>query len=182
MTRPRIEALDPARTAGKAKDLLGKVQAKLGLVPNLMRTLANSPAALEGYLALSGALAGGRLGAKLREQVALSVAESNDCGYCLAAHATLGKLAGLEADEIAAARAGEARDARDAAALRFARAVVEARGDVPDAELARVRAAGFDDGQIAELVSEVALNVLTNYFNRVAHTAVDFPRVEPLAV
>lgn len=180
MTKPRIEALDPARATGKAKELLDKVHAKLGLVPNLMRTLARSPAALEGYLALNGALAGGRLGARLREQVALAVAEANSCDYCLAAHATLGKMAGLVPEQIAAARDGAAEDSKAAVALRFARAILEGRGDVADEEFARVRAAGFDDGQVAELVAEVALNVLTNYFNKAARVVVDFPRVEPL--
>jgi uncharacterized peroxidase-related enzyme len=177
MTTPRIEALDPARTTGKAKDLLAQVEAKLGLVPNLMRTLANSPAALEGYLALSGALARGRLGAGLREQVALAVAERNGCDYCLAAHTALGTMAGLRPDEVEAARDGAARDPKAAAALRFATAVLDGRGEVSAEEFARVREAGFDAGQIAELVAEVALNVLTNYFNKAARVVVDFPRV-----
>jgi uncharacterized peroxidase-related enzyme len=180
MSKPRIEALDPARTTGKPKDLLDRVQAKLGLVPNLMRTLAHSPAALEGYLALNGALAAGRLGARLREQVALAVAESNACDYCLAAHAALGRMAGLLPDQIEAARDGAAKDPKAAAALRFARAVLDGRGEIPDEEFVRVQEAGFDDGQVAELVAEVALNVLTNYFNKAARVVIDFPRVEPL--
>jgi AhpD family alkylhydroperoxidase len=143
-----------------------------------MRTLAHSPAALEGYLSLSGALAGGRLGGRLREQVALAVADANACDYCLAAHSALGKAAGLSVDEIRAARGGEAEDPRATAALQFARAVLKGRGEVGDREFARVREAGFDDGQIAELVAEVALNVLTNYFNKAARVVVDFPRAE----
>lgn len=181
MRKPLIPALDPAHAMGKAKVLLDKVHATLGFVPNLMRTLAHSPAALEGYLALSGALSGGRLGSRLREQIALAVAEANACGYCLAAHTALGKMAGLGPDEIAAARVGDARDTKEAAALRFARRVVEGRGEVAEDEFARVRAAGFDDGQVAEILAEVALNVFTNYLNKATRVVIDFPRAEPLA-
>ena len=178
---PRMQALDPTLATGKAKTLLGAVGKKLGLVPNMMRTLASAPAALEGYLGLSAALGGGRLPVKLREQIALAVAEANQCEYCLAAHSLLGKNAGLAADQLVAARRGEATDARDLAALRFALAVVDARGAVADEELERVRGAGLGDAEIAEIVAHVALNVLTNYLNRVADTAIDFPKVAPLA-
>jgi uncharacterized peroxidase-related enzyme len=178
---PRLPAIDPTTATGSAKQLLDGVEARLGQVPNMVRGLANSPAALRGYLGLNGALAGGSLGAQLREQIALAVAEANGCDYCLAAHAALGKGAGLSEAEVLAARRGTAADSRRAAALRLAVALVEARGRVTDAELARSRAAGYSDGEIAEIVAEVALNVLTNYFNILAETEVDFPRSEPLA-
>lgn len=178
----RLQALDPEHATGKTRTLLDAVGKKLGLVPNLMRTMASSPAVLEGYLGLSGALGTGRLTARLREQIALAVAEANACEYCLAAHSLLGRNAGLDAAEIVAARRGEASDARTHAAIRFALAVVASRGGVSDADLERVRGAGFGDGEIAEIVAHVALNVLTNYLNRVAETEVDFPKVEALAV
>lgn len=177
----RIRALDPAQATGKTKKLLDGVAGKLGSVPNLMRTLATSPPVLEGYLGLSGALAAGSLPAQLREQLALAVAEANDCEYCLAAHTLLGKNSGLADDDIAAARRGDAEDTRARAALRFALAVVASRGGVDDADLERVRGAGYADDEIAEIVAHVALNVLTNYFNRVAETEVDFPKVRALA-
>jgi uncharacterized peroxidase-related enzyme len=177
----RLQPVDPNQTTGKAKAQLEGVGKKLGMVPNMMRTMAASPAVLDGYLGLSGALGAGRLPAKLREQVALAVAEQNACEYCLAAHSILGKNAGLAPDAILASRRGEEAEARDRAALRFAHAVVASRGGVGDDDLASVRAAGFDDGEIAELVAHVALNVLTNYLNRVADTEIDFPKVAALA-
>jgi uncharacterized peroxidase-related enzyme len=177
----RLLALDPAQTTGKTRSLLDGVGKKLGVVPNVIRTLATSPAALEGYLGLSGALGAGRLPAKLREQIALAVAEANGCEYCLAAHSLLGRNAGLADDDVLAARRGDAADARARAALRFVLAVVASRGGVGDTELERVRGAGFDDGEIAEIIAHVALGVLTNYLNRVAHTEVDFPKVASLA-
>lgn len=176
----RIPAIDPTTAPTSVKPLLDSVEAALGTVPNLMRGLANSRAALKGYLELNKALAGGSLGAPLREQIALRVAEANGCEYCLAAHTALGKAAGLDDAALRDAREGTASDPKSDAALRLATALVDWHGNISTAELERTRAAGFTDGQITEIVGEVALNILTNYFNILAETDVDFPPAEPL--
>jgi uncharacterized peroxidase-related enzyme len=164
---------------GAAQPLLSGVKAKLGSVPNLFRLLAVSPAALEGYLGLSGALGKGSLDARTRERIALAVAEFNGCGYCTSAHAFIGKnLAGLSDAEIAANRNGSSTDDRAAAAVRFAVKVVETRGQVSDADVAAIRVAGYSDAEVIEVVLHVALNTLTNYVNEVAETTIDFPAVK----
>lgn len=169
-------SIDAAPAA--SQPLLQGVQKMLGVVPNLFRVASNSPAALEGYLGMFGALGKGTLPAPTRERIALAVAEHNGCDYCLSAHTYLGKnLAKLDDAEIAANRAGGSNDAKAAAAVRFARQVAEQRGHVSDAELAAVKAAGYDDAQVVEIVQHVALNVWTNYLNSVAGTAIDFPVV-----
>lgn len=176
----RIHQIAPEAASGKAKELLDAVKGKLGLVPNITRAMANSPAVLEGYLSLSGALGKGSLSAKNREQIALAVGQANQCDYCLAAHSAIGKMIGLTPDQILDSRRGTAIDPRTDAVIRFANKVVDERGQVSDAEVAEVRAAGLDDGAIAEVVANVALNIFTNYFNHVAETDIDFPRVEPI--
>ncbi len=176
---PRISAVDPTTATGKAKDLLAQVQKKLGITPNLMRTLAQSPAVLEAYLAFSGALAGGALSARLREQIALAVAQANQCEYCLSAHTAIGKLVGLNENDLAASRQSKSADPKTEAALQFAQAIVVRRGELDDAEVQRVRQAGFSEGEIAEIIANVSLNIFTNYFNHIAGTEVDFPRVQP---
>jgi uncharacterized peroxidase-related enzyme len=161
-----------------ARPLLEAVKKQIGSVPNLFRVVANSPAALEGYLGLNGALAKGSLDAKTRERIAITVAEINGCGYCLSAHAYLGKnVAKLDDAEITANRSGASNDLKANAAVRFVAKVVNARGHVSDADVAAVKAAGFDDAQIVEIVLHVALNTLTNYVNEVARTEIDFPVV-----
>ena len=175
---PRITAVDPAIATGAAKQLLDIVQSKLGMTPNLMRTLANAPAALKGYLDLSTALAGGVLDSKFREQIALTVAQANACDYCLSAHTTLGAMAGLTPKEIAASREGRAFEARRDAGLKLAQSIVVSRGQVQDASILKARAAGLNDAEITEIVVNVALNILTNYVNHLAQTVVDFPPVE----
>ena len=159
-----------------SQPLLQAVKKQLGVVPNMFRLIANSPAALEGYLGLNGALGKGKIDVKTRERIALAVAEINGCGYCLAAHSYLGKnLARLDDAEIAANRGGTSNDAKADAAVRFAASVVRERGHVSSADLEAVRAAGYDEAQILEIVLHVALNTLTNYVNEVAGTDIDFP-------
>jgi uncharacterized peroxidase-related enzyme len=175
----RLQQIDPATATGKVQQLFASVQRKLGFVPNLMRVLGNSPAALEGYLSFSGALAGGLLSAQLREQIALTVAEINGCGYCLSAHTMLGGMAGLSPDGVLAARRVTAADAKSDAALKLARAVALQRGHLSDADLQAARGAKLNDAEIVEVVQHVALNVLTNYTNSVARTVIDFPEVKP---
>lgn len=161
-----------------SQPLLQAVKKQLGVVPNLFRLVGNSPAALEGYLGLNGALARGALEAPTRERIALAVAEVNGCDYCLSAHSYLGKnLAKLSDAEIAANRNGHSADAKADAAVGFAVKIVNARGHVSDSDIEAVRSAGYDDAEVIEMILHVALNTLTNYVNEVAKTAIDFPAV-----
>jgi uncharacterized peroxidase-related enzyme len=178
---PRISPIDQDTASGQQRELLDAVQKHLGRVPNMFRTMAESPAVLEGYLGLSRALAGGMLNPRLRQQLALATAQANECGYCLSAHTAIGKHVGLAPDEIAAARDGSAEAPKADAGLKFARRVLERRGDIEDNDVVAVRKAGFTDGEVAEVIAHVALNIFTNYFNKVADVEVDFPKV-PMAM
>jgi uncharacterized peroxidase-related enzyme len=162
----------------KSRPLLEAVKKQIGSAPNLFRVVSHSPAALQGYLAMSGALATGELDAATRERIALAVAEVNGCSYCLSAHTYIGKhMAKLSDAEIAASRAGGSSDPTADAAVRFAVKVTRMRGHVSDEDLRAVRAAGLNDAQVVEIVQHVALNTWTNYINEVAGTAIDFPAV-----
>jgi uncharacterized peroxidase-related enzyme len=173
---PTPAAISDAPAA--SQPLLEAVKKQLGVVPNLFRLVANSPAALQGYLGLSGALGKGALPAATRERIALAVAEINGCDYCLSAHTYLGKnLAKLDEAEIAANRKGASNDPKADAAVRFAARVARERGHVNDEDLRAVKLAGYDDAQVIEIVQHVALNTWTNYINTVAETDIDFPVV-----
>lgn len=173
----RIPALDPAAAPAAVAATLEAVKAKLGMVPNIIKTMARAPAVLNSYLAFSGAAGEGRLSAALRERIALLSAQTNGCDYCASAHQALGKMAGLSADEIARGYAGDSSDPKAKAALTFAKAVLARRGQVSDADLAAVKAAGYGEDEVLEIVANVVLNIFTNYFNNVADTEIDFPRV-----
>ncbi len=151
------------------------------MTPNLVRVFANSPAVLQGYLGLNEGLGKGTLDVKVREQIALTVAETNGCQYCLAAHSAVGKMLGLNRDEILDARQGASSDGRVEVALQFAKIVVEKSGWVSDEDLDKVRNAGYGDGEITEIAAHVVLNIFRNYFNHIAETPIDFPKADPLA-
>ena len=161
-----------------SRPLLEAVKKQLGVAPNLHRMVANSPAALEGYVSLNGALSKGSLPAATRTRIALTVAEINGCSYCLSAHTYLGQhVAKLDDAEMTANRSGASNDPKANAAVRFAATVTRARGQVTDAEIRALKEAGYDDAQLIEIVLHVALNTWTNYINMIAETEIDFPTV-----
>jgi len=175
MSRLQIPTRDAAPAA--SQPLLDAVERQLGVVPNLFRLVATSPAALQGFLGLNGAL-GKALDVKTRERIALAVAQTNGCDYCLSAHTYLGlNLAKIDHAEIALNRKGASSDAKANAAVAFAVKLTEARGNLSDADLAAVKAAGYGDAQIVEIIAVVAENIFTNFVNIVAQTDIDFPVV-----
>jgi uncharacterized peroxidase-related enzyme len=177
----RLKALNPDEATGKTKELFNAIKGKLGSIPNMMRTMGNSAALLEGYLNFSGALSHGTLGAKTGELLALAISENNSCDYCVAAHSYIGeKLVHIDADTIQNARNAKASDAKTEAALKFATVLVAKKGLVSDSDVEAVKVAGFTEGEVGEIVGHVALNVLTNYFNNTANTELDFPAAKVL--
>jgi uncharacterized peroxidase-related enzyme len=173
----RVNVIDPKSAHGEARDLLDAVQAQLGATPAFIRVLANSPAALRGFLGLYAGVGAGSLGAQTAERIALAVAQENACEYCVSAHTAIGRKMGLSLEEILAARAGRSADAKAAAAVAFAKSLVENAGAVSAAEVDALRAAGYDDAGIVDIIVAVSLNVLTNFLGKATRVEIDFPRV-----
>jgi uncharacterized peroxidase-related enzyme len=175
MSRLPIPTVDSAPEA--SKPILEAVHKQLGVVPNLFRLIGTSPTALGAFASFQGALSKS-LDLKTRERIALAVAQVNGCDYCLSAHSYLGlNLAKIGPEEIALNRRGASGDAKANAAVHFAAKVTSQRGHVSDADIAAVRAAGFSDAQVVEIIALVAENTFTNYLNEVAKTDIDFPVV-----
>lgn len=172
-----VDLIESNHTTPECAAVLAQIQQAFGTVPNMFRAVANSPAALHSMWGSFGALGGGTLPAKLGEQIAVAVADRNRCEYCLSAHTALGRNAGATAEEMTAAQSGHASDEKTAEALRFALKLVEARGQVNGDDMHRLRAAGFSDEGIVEIVAHVALNLFTNYINVALNVPVDFPKV-----
>jgi len=174
----RVPLIDASSASADRKALLTQIHGAFGATPNMFKAVANSPAALQSMWGAFGALGGGVIPAKLGEQIAVAVADRNACEYCLAAHTALGRKAGASAEEMSAAQGGDAADPKTAAALRFALKLVEARGQVSEADVQAVRAAGYSDQEIVEILAHVALNLFTNYVNVAFAVPVDFPAVK----
>ena len=175
---PRLNTVNPETAQGKAKLLLDGVQKSLGMTPNIMRMLANSPAALEAYLGLMKALGGANIDGKTREAIALATSGANGCDYCASAHTAIGKTLGLSDEEAQLNLYGRSSEPARSAALQFTRAIVEKRGWVNDRDLEQVREAGFGDAEITEIVATIAMTTFSNYFNHIAETEIDFPPVK----
>lgn len=165
-----------------ARGILDGLQKTLGFVPNLHRLMSLSPHVLTGWFGLMSNL-GKTLDVKTRDSIALATAEANGCDYCLAAHTHVARtFAGMSAAEIALNRAGRSENPKRAAAAAFARRVIETRGRVRDEDIAAVRAAGYSDANVVEIVALTSQFLMTNFLNNVAGTEVDFPAARVSAV
>lgn len=170
--------VDPATATGKPAELLAQVRKSLGSIPTMTKVMANSPALLQGYLALSGAVAGGTLKPAVRERLAVATAQLNGCEYCLSAHTYIGAtIAHIDAPELDRARRAESADAHTDALLKLSNAIAENAGDLDDIDVASARKAGVTDEEIGEIVANLALNIMTNYFNVLARVDNDWPVV-----
>jgi uncharacterized peroxidase-related enzyme len=171
----RLTAIDPTDASNEVKRLFDLTRLLYGIIPNMVRTMALSPAVLRGFTGLLTSLAEGKLPAKLREQIALAVADTNRCQYCLSMHTALGTDAGLTEADLTNARLAIGSDPRSVTALRFVRAVVDDRGELTDDEFAALERAGFDHEEIVEILGNIVASIFTNYFNKMAQVEIDFP-------
>ncbi|WP_030348784.1 carboxymuconolactone decarboxylase family protein [Streptomyces sp. NRRL S-1022] len=176
----RLPQIQPAEATGAAAEALAQVRKTLGSVPNMVKAMANSPALVKGWLALSSALSEGVIPAPVRERLAIATAQYNNCEYCLSAHTYIGAhVAKVDTEELERARDAESSDPHTAALLALSVAVARDRGSIDERQLKVARAAGVTDAEIAEVVGNLALNILTNYFNLVADTDNEWPVVTP---
>lgn len=159
------------------RHLLEQVQGAFGMIPNLTKALAASPAVLEGFLALGGAMNKTAFSPVQRELVAIAVAQANGCEYCLSAHTKIAEMQGAEEEDRSLARMGRVSGPVTAAAIDLARAIVATRGHLNSDAVAAAKAAGLSEAQVADVVGLVVLNIFTNYFNHVAGTPNDWPVV-----
>lgn len=173
----RIPTVNRETATAEQNALFDAIQAKLGVVPNFLKVFAHSPAALRAFLGFHGIAGEGSLDPKTRERIALTVAQQNTCEYCVSAHTAIGRKAGLDNDEMGINRSGSSQDAKAAVAVKFARAVAEHTGDVTTAELQEMRAAGYSDAEIVEVITHVGLNYLTNIIGKASRVDIDFPKV-----
>jgi uncharacterized peroxidase-related enzyme len=174
----RVPLIQLQQAAAEIATHFQAIEKGLGAIPNMFKAVANSNAALKSMWGAFGALGGGKLGAKLGEQIAVAVANRNGCDYCLAAHYFLGKGAGLTPLELSGAQVGESADPKTAIVLAFALKLVKNRGQVNADDVEHLRAAGFSNELVVEIIAHVALNLFTNYINIALDVPLDFPKIE----
>jgi uncharacterized peroxidase-related enzyme len=172
----RLKLHDVTSAPEGSKPLLEGVEKKFGRVPNFFGLMANSPGVLKGYLDLQTDLGTTGLPAKLRELIAVYAAAWNECDYCFAAHVAAAKKFHYTDEDLERMLRGDLDDPKLGAALDFVRALLEKHGGVTKDEIASVRAAGYDDGEIAALIATTAAQFYSNFLNRAMQTEVDFPK------
>ena len=177
---PHLNLVNPDTAQGELKDLYAAAKQTFGGVPNFIQAMGNSPSLLGAFMSFYAGLSKGGIDTATAERIALAMSETNSCAYCVAAHTALAQGAGLSADEINAARHGTSADHRAAAAVQFARSVLDNKGEVTGSEIESVRQAGYTDAQIAEIIGHVGLNTLLNYFGKATRIDIDFPRAPAL--
>ncbi|MFW6171597.1 MAG: carboxymuconolactone decarboxylase family protein [Planctomycetota bacterium] len=177
---PRLNVIEPDTASSKVKELYEDAQQEFGNVFNLFKGLANAPGALEAYITLERLIAAGKLSPAEQETVRLTASQFNGCEYCLAAHSMTASMKGLSNEEILAIRRGEPSDPKLAALVQFTRRVLETKGSVRDDEIQAVRAAGYTDEHMSEVVTILAQKTLSNYFNHIHQTPLDIPAAAKL--
>jgi AhpD family alkylhydroperoxidase len=175
---PVPATIDEAPAA--SRPLLRTAEVRFGRVPNMALLLSASPPALQGYLALLTALDDGTLGVQTAARIALAVAEANGCQYGLSLHTWCARNGiGLDDAEITANRSGASNDPQADTAVCFAAKLVRSQGAIGDDDLRLLKAAGYDDGQIIEIVLHAGLNTLAGTINKVCQPDIDFPLIQP---
>lgn len=176
----RIQSVEPSQAQGRTRELLETVEKAFGVIPNVAKVMANSPAVLDSFLALTTAMGGVTIGGKLHHQIKLATSEANTCDYCNSILTHLGKKGGFSATDLIDGRKASSADVRTDAALKFAKTVLDSHGRVSDEEVQAIRNAGFSDTEVVEIVASVVVGCFTNFLNNVADTTLDIPQVEPL--
>jgi AhpD family alkylhydroperoxidase len=160
----------------RRQELFSAAEAKFGFLPNVLKQMGTSPAALEVYLKGQAALGnpGNRLTAEQRNYVQLATSERNDCKYCVAAHKTMGSMQGSDKANLAAVAAGESI-ANDAGGLyvEATRLIMEKQGHLDGQDIARLEAQGLDREVLYEIVASVGVKLISNWINHIAGTKVD---------
>ncbi|MFG2368595.1 carboxymuconolactone decarboxylase family protein [Streptomyces mirabilis] len=175
---PELARIEPVAATEEVAELYAQMKKTIGVIPNMAQYMANSPAVLKAWLTLSGTLNQGALPPAVRERLALSTAEYNRCTYCLSAHTFLAKnVAKLDQTEIDHARDAASNDPHVDAILKLSDAIARGRGSVAKQDIEDARQAGVTDEEIAEIIANLALNVLTNYFNVFTDTPSEYPEL-----
>ncbi len=166
--------LHDRQSAPLATPAFDRAEGLFGMVPNLTRKMATSPALAQAYLELTGLFEGCSLSPQERGVILLTVSRFHGCDYCMAAHSMTGRMTGLPDAAIDALRNDQAlADTRLQALRQFVVAMLEKRGWVDPTDLEAFRAAGYNEQQVLDVILGIGLKTLSNYTNHVAQTPID---------
>lgn len=166
--------MSQTNTTPTAQEILERVNRTYGFVPNVLREMSASPAALQVYVAGQDALAKGSLSPREQQAVQVAVAAHNSCDYCQAAHGWIGRKVGVTAQDLEAIKTGTRPQNKEVAAIVEAtRALLERRGWLGEQELQTLEKNGVPRAKLYEVIAFIGLKTISNYVNHIAHTPID---------
>ncbi len=174
MARLTVNTLETAPE--KAKERVEMVQKANGFIPNLIGVLANSPQALEMYQEVGKINSRSSLSPEEIEVVQITAAAHNGCDFCVAGNTKIGTLKLKMPENVLNAlrtRTTIEDNAKYQALAQFTMQLIDKRGKVSDEELAAIKAAGYSEQNILDVVLGVALATLCNYANNVAQNDIN---------
>jgi alkylhydroperoxidase/carboxymuconolactone decarboxylase family protein YurZ len=172
-----MQLADTSKLTGKSQELLAGIEKSNGMVPNVLKQMANSPAALEAFLASRDILAKGLLAPKMRLLIGILVAETYSCEYMLSARISQAKAAGMTDEEIRDGKDQSSKDPKFDRGLQFVRNLILRHGELPASEMAELKTAGFSEGEIVEMIAQTSSDMQVYYMVQIANPASDFPSV-----
>ena len=172
MSEFNVHTIDSAPRS--SAPLLESAKASMGFVPNLLGVLAESPAALEGYLTLMRIFDTSTFDPVERQVAILAISRVNECDYCMAAHSVVASMQNVPVDIVQAIRDDRPiADAKLEALRRFSAAVIDKRGWVSEDDVTAFRSAGYTRAQVLEVILAASFKTLSNYANHIADTPLD---------
>ena len=155
------------------------LQKAIGMVPNLYAAIAYSENGLSRYLAFQSGKTS--LNNKEKEAVNLVVSEVNGCRYCQSAHTVIGKLNGFTDADALDLRSGTSKNPKLNALVGLAKDITEKKGRISDATLEAFYAAGYNDGNLVDVILLISDKIAMNYLHNLTNIAIDFPLAPELA-
>ena len=143
------------------------VQEKAGFVPNVFLMLAHRPAEFRAFFDYHDALMEKDAGLTKaeREMIVVATSGASHCLYCVVAHGAVLRIRAKNprvADQLATNHRKAEITPRQRAMLDFAMKLSTRGGEVEDADLAALRAHGFDDEAIWDIGAITAFFAMSN--------------------
>ena len=169
-----LHTIDSAPEA--SKPVLKQLRQTFGVVPNIAAAMAASPVLINGFIGLFERVHASSLTEPQIQTLLLTNAVTNASEWPVAFHTALALKQGvLPADVDAIRHGGLPGDAKLAALSRTARALIETRGRLANADRHAFAEAGFSAEQLLEVIAVVAASTITNYVGSVAQPVLEAP-------
>ena len=163
-----------AESSGARKKALEEIGKRYGKVPNVIGAMAESPAAVKGYIGLIDAMRQANFSNTELHVIWFTINVAHSCHYCMSAHSQWAEREAVSQKVIETARAGLPYEDKRLEALRaFTKTMVDKRGWAKEEELEAFLSAGFTQENIFEVIAAIAYKTMTNYTNHIAEPDLD---------